>query len=796
MLYIHSNMEGGNTVKSRKQMTEEDIKNKYITPSIVSSGWDIQSNVFFEHNFTDGRVIVRGNLTARAKRKRSDYLLMHKNNYPIAIIEAKDNNHSVGAGMQQAIEYADILDVPYAYSSNGDAFLEHDMLTGKEREISMHDFPSPDVLWNRYENTKNLNEAQVEMINEPYYFQLGEKTPRYYQRIAINRTIDAIAQGKDRALLVMATGTGKTYTAFQIIYRLWKAGKKKKVLFLADRNVLIDQTMINDFKPFEKIMTKVENRKLDSSYEIYMSLYHQLTGDDGQEAFLQFKPDFFDLIIIDEAHRGSAREESAWRKVLDYFSTPGTTHVGLTATPIETKEASNSDYFGKPVYTYSLKQGIDDGFLAPYKVIRVGIDVDLEGYRPEKGKLDVDGNVVEDREYNIKDYDKTLIIDDRTRIVARRITEFLKKTDRFSKTIVFCTDIDHAERMRQALINENADLVQKNSKYIMRITGDNPEGKAQLDNFSDRESKYPTIVTTSKLLTTGVDVKTCKLIVLESNINSMTEFKQIIGRGTRLDPEHGKEYFTILDFRNASRLFADPEFDGDPEGVIDIPPGDEIIPNPDLDRSDESSNEPQDPFDIDGDIDGQETGPRQKFRVNNVDVSVLTERVQYYDKNGKLVTESLTDYTKRNILKEYTTLEAFLKKWNEEDKKQAIIDELTEQGVFLNALRENEGLHDFDDFDLICHLAYDQPPLTKAERTKNVKKRNYIYQYKDVAREVLEALLEKYKDEGISELDGTEVLQLKEFEKFGSPMKIVKSFGGKKGYLRAVKKLKEEIYSI
>lgn len=782
-------------MKSKKQMTEEDIKNKFITPSITKSGWDIQSNVFFEHNFTDGRIIVRGNLTTRAKRKRADYLLMHKKNFPIAIIEAKDNKHSIGSGIQQAIDYADILDIPFVYSSNGDGFLEHDMLTGKERELSIDEFPTPEILWNRYKDTRELNKEQVEVIDEPYYFQLGEKTPRYYQRIAVNRTVDAIAKGQDRALLVMATGTGKTYTAFQIIYRLWKAGKKKKVLFLADRNVLIDQTMINDFKPFEKIMTKIENRKLDSSFEIYMALYHQLAGDDGQEPYRQFKPDFFDLIIIDEAHRGSAREESAWRKVLNYFSTEGTTHIGLTATPIETKEASSTGYFGKPIYTYSLKQGIDDGFLAPYKVIRVGIDVDLEGYRPEKGKLDVEGKLIEDREYNLKDYDKTLIIDNRTKIIAKRITEFLKKTDRFSKTIIFCTDIDHAERMKYALINENADLVKENQRYIMKITGDDQVGKAQLDNFADRESKYPTIVTTSKLLTTGIDVKTCKLIVLESNINSMTEFKQIIGRGTRLDPEHGKEYFTILDFRNASRLFSDPEFDGEPAGVIDIPPGDEIIdpePNP-VDPSDDS---------IDGwdsvpeFVEEDEDESRQKFRVNDVTVKVITERVQYYDKNGKLITESLIDYSKRNILKEYASLETFLQKWNAEDKKQAIIDELIEQGVLLDALRENESLKNLDDFDLICHLAFDQPPLTKAERANNVKKRDYIYQYKDVARDVLETLLDKYKDEGINELEGTEVLELKEFEKFGSPMKIVKSFGGKKSYLEAVKQLKEEIYSV
>lgn len=784
---------GGLKLKTKKQMTEEDIKNKFITPAITMSSWDVKSNVFFEHNFTDGRVIVRGNLTTRAKRKRTDYLLMHKKNYPIAIIEAKDNKHSVGSGMQQAIEYAEILDVPFAYSSNGDGFLEHDMLTGKEKELSMDEFPTPVELWKRYEVVKNLSEEQKDMINEPYYFQLGDKTPRYYQRIAINRTVDAIAQGQDRVLLVMATGTGKTYTAFQIIYRLWKAGKKKKVLFLADRNILVDQTMTNDFKPFEKVMTKVENSHLDSSYEIYLALYHQLSGDEGEESFRQFKPDFFDLVIIDEAHRGSSKEESSWRKVLNYFGKKGTTHIGLTATPLHTKELSSTDYFGQPVYTYSLKQGIDDGFLAPYKVIRVGLDVDLEGYRPEKGKKDMYGELIEDREYNVKDYDRNLIIDGRTQEVAQRITEFLKKTDRFAKTIVFCIDIDHAERMRQALINENTDLVRENPKYIMRITGDNKEGKAQLDNFIDRESKYPTIVTTSKLLTTGVDVKTCKLIVLDSNINSMTEFKQIIGRGTRLDPEHGKEYFTILDFRNASRLFADPEFDGIPEGVIDIPPDGDIV-DPDTPDDGTTDEFPPDFGEGQGTDDVGNGEPRQKYRINDVNVKVLNERVQYYDKGGQLITESLTDYTKKNILKEYVTLETFLKKWNSEEKKQAIIDELAEQGVLLDALRENENLKELDDFDLICHLAYDQPPLTKSERANNVKKRGYIYQYKDVAREVLEVLLEKYKNEGISELQGTEVLELNEFDKFGSPMKIVKAFGGKSNYLKAIKQLQDEIY--
>ncbi|PKH10550.1 restriction endonuclease subunit R [Planomicrobium sp. MB-3u-38] len=775
-------------------MTEEDIKNKFITPAITESGWDVKSNVFFEHNFTDGRIIVRGNLTTRAKRKRADYLLMHKKNYPIAIIEAKDNKHSLGSGMQQALEYAEILDVPFAYSSNGDGFLEHDRLTGKERELSLDEFPSAENLWERYDSEQGLSTEQKEMINEPYYFQLGDKTPRYYQRVAVNRTVDAIAKGQDRILLVMATGTGKTYTAFQIIYRLWKAGKKKKVLFLADRNILIDQTMTNDFKPFEKVMTKVENRHLDSSYEVYTALYHQLAGEDGIEPFRQFKPDFFDLIIIDEAHRGSSKEESAWRKVLNYFGGAGTTHIGLTATPMQTKDVSSSDYFGKPVYTYSLKQGIDDGFLAPYKVIRIGLDRDLEGYRPEKGKLDVSGQLIEDREYNIKDFDRNIIIDGRTLRVAQRITEFLKKTNRFDKTIIFCIDIDHAERMRQALVNENSDLVKENSKYIMRITGDNPEGKAQLDNFIDRESKYPTIVTTSKLLTTGVDAKTCKVIVLDSNINSMTEFKQIIGRGTRLDPEHGKEFFTILDFRNASRLFADPAFDGIPEGVIDIPPGGEIV-EPDPPTGGDDPIPPEPPIYPPGGDEGDGgPEPRIKYRVNDISVSIINERVQYYDKGGQLVTESLIDYTRKNILKEYANLEGFLRSWNAQEKKQAIIDELAEQGVLLDALRDTENLAELDDFDLICHLAYDQPALTKAERANNVKKRGYIYQYKDVAREVLEVLLEKYKDEGIRELEGTEVLSLKEFEKFGNPMKIVKAFGGKPNYLKAVKRLQDEIY--
>jgi len=782
-------------MKSKGAMTEEDIKNKYITPAVVGAGWDMQTQIYFEHYFTDGRVIVRGNLTARAEGKRADYLLMHKSNYPLAIIEAKDNNHPVGGGMQQAIDYAEILDIPYAYSSNGDAFVEHNRLTGEERTIALSEFPSHDALWSRYQQDAGLSTEQKELIDEPYYFQLGDKTPRYYQRVAINRTLDAVAQGKNRIMLVMATGTGKTYTAFQIIYRLWKAGIKKRILFLADRNILVDQTMINDFKPFEKVMTKVENRVLDSSYEVYTALYQQLAGEEGTEPFRQFQPDFFDLVIIDEAHRGSAKEESRWRKVLDYFNGPDTTHIGLTATPKETKDTSNTTYFGEPLYTYSLKQGIDDGFLAPYKVIRVGLDRDLEGYRPEKGKVDMFGNEIEDREYNSTDFDRNLIIDGRTEEVAKRITEFLKKHDRYMKTIVFCANIDHAERMRSALVNLNADLVRENSKYIMRITGDTPEGKAQLDNFIDRSSQYPTIVMTSKLLTTGVDAKTCRLIVLDSNINSMTEFKQIIGRGTRLDPEFGKEYFTIMDFRNVSRLFADPAFDGDPVVVYEVPTDSEL---PDETNDPEGTSETDTTtFNLPGeqsDEDNYHTASK-KYRVNDVDVRIANERVYYYDVGGKLITENLIDYTKRNIRNEYATLEEFLRKWKSAEQKQSLLDELKRHGVLLEALFDHEPhLKGLDEFDLICHLAYDQKPLTKAERANNVKKRGYIYQYQDVAREVLELLLEKYQKEGVQEIDGTNVLELPEFQRFGSSLKIVKAFGGKKEYLSALKQLKDEIY--
>lgn len=786
----------------KKHLSEEDIKARYITPAITGAGWDINKQVRLEYAFTAGRIILRGNITARGKRKRADYVLFYKNNFPLAIVEAKDNNHPVGVGLQQGIEYAKALDISYVYASNGDAFVEQNLITGEVRELRLEEFPSPEELYQRYLIDKNINEAEEKVILEPYYYVPNYKTPRYYQRVAINRTVDAVAKGQDRVLLVSATGTGKTYMTFQIIYRLWKSGLKKRILFLADRNVLVDQTISGDFKPFSGKMTKVKNKDLDSSYEIYLALYQQLTGDDGEETFRQFQPNFFDLIVIDECHRGSSKEESAWRKVLDYFSSA--THIGCTATPIETKEASSQTYFGEPIYEYSLKQGINDGFLAPYKVIRIGLDRDLEGYRPEAGKVDKYGYEIEDREYNVKDFERSLVIDDRTRVIASKITEFLKKTDRFSKTIVFCVDIEHAVRMRQALINENKDLYAQNDKYIMRITGDNDVGKAQLEYFIDEESDYPVIAVTSKLMTTGVDAKMCKLIVLENNINSMTEFKQIIGRGTRLLEEYGKTYFTIMDFRNSSRLFADPAFDGRPEVVIELD-GKDPVDEPPTDEGEDGTGEDTGndgvkedngeygtgdtpPFNDEG-----EDKPR-KYYIGDVTVKVLSERVQYVDKDGKLITESLTDYTKKNILEQYARLDDFLRTWTEAEKKQAIIDELQDSGVLLEAIREELGQRELDDFDLICHLAYDKPPLTKIERAENVKKRNYLFKYSDVAQQVIVALLDKYANDGIKEIEDTKVLQLKEFAKIGSPMKIVKAFGGKEAYLKAVKELENEIY--
>jgi len=771
---------------NKKNMSEEDIKMKYITPAIKKAGWDIKTQVRAEYGFTDGRIIVRGNLVARGKRKRADYILNYKPNLPLAIVEAKDNKKSIGAGMQQALEYGDILDIPFIYSSNGDGFIEHDNFTGKERVLTLDEFPSPEELWERYKIGKGLQPHEEEIVKEDYFFDMGGRTPRYYQRVAINRAIEAIAKGQDRILLIMATGTGKTYTAFQIIYRLWKSRTKKRILFLADRNILVDQTMSNDFKHFGDKMVKVNRKNIDKAHEIYLALYQSMTGsEDWQNIYKDFSPDFFDLVIVDECHRGSAKDNSAWREVLEYFS--GATQIGLTATPKETKDISTMTYFNEPIYTYSLKQGIEDGFLAPYKVIRVSLDKDLEGYRPPKGKLDKYGNLIEDRIYNVTDYDRNLIIEKRTEIVAKKISEFLKKTNRFDKTIVFCVDIDHAERMRQALINENSDLVKENNKYIMRITGDNDEGKAQLDNFIDPASKYPTIVTTSKLMTTGVDAQTCKLIVLDSVINSMTEFKQIIGRGTRIKEEYGKKFFTIMDFRGVTRLFADPKFDGEPEIIYEPGDGDDIVPP-------EGEDDPTGGGSTGNGDDEGEGGGRIKYVINDEEVMVINERVEYYDKDGKLVTESLKDYTKKNIREEYANLDEFINRWKSEEKKTAIIEELKERGVFLDAIKE-EVDKDLDDFDLILHLAFDQKPLTRQERANNVKKRNYFGKYSDIAKEVLEALLEKYMNEGITELENIEILKLDPFTQIGSPTKIIKAFGGRAKYMKTIRELENEIYA-
>ncbi len=770
---------------------------------MINAGWDLERQIREEVSFTDGRIIVRKKLVTRGERKRADYILYYKSNIPLAIIEAKDNKHPVGAGMQQALNYADILDIPFAFSTNGDAFLEHDRtisVGSKEREIPLNQFPSPEELWNRYKKAKRISEREEAIIAQEYYFELNGKSPRYYQRIAINRTVEAIAKGQNRILLVMATGTGKTYTAFQIIYRLWKSRSKKRILFLADRNILVDQTMANDFKYFGDKMTKITNRKIDKAHEIYLALYQGISGEDEfKNVYKQFSPEFFDLVIIDECHRGSAKEDSAWREILEYFHPA--TQIGLTATPKETKDVSNIEYFGEPIYTYSLKQGIEDGFLAPYKVIRVLLDRDVEGYRPEKGKRDKYGFEIEDREYNMKDFDKNLVIENRTEIVAQKVSDYLKKNNsRFAKTIFFCVDIEHAERMRQALVNENGDLVTENPKYIMRITGDNEEGKAELDNFIDPASKYPVLVTTSKLMTTGVDAQTCQFIVLDANINSMIEFKQIIGRGTRIREDYGKQYFTIIDFRGVTKLFADPDFDGDPVSVKtttgEIPTEEEET----VDGQGELGGDQESEGDYGGDIppeiiDGGDINEiPAKYYVNDVPVKVIHERVYYYDKDGKLITESLISYTRKNIKNEFKTLDEFLIKWNESERKEAILKELEERGVLLEELKDEVG-KDLDPFDLICHVAFDMPPLTRKERANNVKKRNYFTKYGESAREVLEALLEKYADEGIENLENLDILKVPDFKRFGSPIEIVKRFGGKKKYLEAIKELEMEIYT-
>lgn len=786
----------------KKSLSERDICTKYITPAIIRAGWDLHSQVREEVSFTKGRIIVRGKLHARGEQKRADYILYYKSNIPLAVIEAKENGYSVGAGMQQALNYADTLGVPFVFSSNGHAFLMHDR-TGladlTEQELTLDAFPSPAQLWQRYCQWKGLDSAEARHTVEMSYFDDGTgRTPRYYQANAINNTVEAVAKGQRRILLVMATGTGKTYTAFQIIWRLWKSGTRKRILFLADRNILVDQTKNNDFKPFGAAMTKISKRQIDKSYEIYLSLYQAVTGsEEEQNIYKQFSADFFDLIVIDECHRGSAAEDSAWREILAYFSSA--THIGLTATPKETKDVSSIHYFGDPIYSYTLKQGIEDGFLAPYKVVRIDFDVDLKGWRPNKGQKDKYGNLIEDRIYNQTDIDRNIVFDERTYLVAWKITQFLQQTGEFQKTIVFCDDIDHAERMRQALVNLNLERVKENRKYVMRITGDETEGKAELDNFINPEERYPVIATTSKLMTTGVDAQTCKLVVLDQHIKSMTEFKQIIGRGTRINEDYGKFWFTIMDFKKATELFADKDFDGEPVMIYE-PKGNETPVPPDEEsgiRFDERGN-PILPDAEAPDItlpDEEEPGSKRvKYVLGDVTVYVMAERVQYYGPEGKLITESLKDYTRQTVRKDYASLDEFLRRWSQAERKASILQELEQHGVLLEPLADEVG-KDFDAFDLICHVAFDQPPLTRRERAENVKKRNYFAKYSEQARKVLESLLEKYADTGIENIDDIKILTLDPFRNIGTASELVSAFGGKSAYLAALHELEENLYA-
>ncbi len=781
-----------------------------------------------EVSFTKGRIIVRGKLVTRGKAKRADYVLHYKPNLPVAVIEAKDNNHSVGDG--DAARGLGIrrrtLGVPFVFSSNGDGFVFHDR-TGAAEEtevnLTLKAFPSPEALWTRYCAWKGLTPEAERVVLQDYYDDGTDKAPRYYQVNAVNAATEAIAKGQDRVLLVMATGTGKTYTAFQIIWRLWKGGRRKRILFLADRNVLVDQTMVNDFRPFGAAMAKLstgsktierddgtfvevataldKRRRIDTAYEIYLGLYQAITGpEERQKLFREFSPGFFDLIVIDECHRGSAAEDSAWREILDHFS--AATHIGLTATPKETRYVSNIDYFGTPVYSYSLKEGIRDGFLAPYKVIKVHIDVDVEGYRPERGKMDREGNEVEVRDYNQKDFDRTLVIDDRTKLVAKRVTEFLKESgDRFQKTIVFCVDEEHAARMRQALVNQNQDLCNENHRYVMRITGSDTEGQAQLGNFIDPEAKYPVLVTTSRLLSTGVDAQTCRLIVLDREIDSLTEFKQIVGRGTRVHEDTKKFYFTLMDFRGATSHFADPEFDGEPVQIYEPGPDDPVIPPDDVPPMDEDGEPiPPVPGESEVVVDGPMPddippggGRQRKVYVDGVRASIIAERVEYLDEDGKLVTESLRDFTKKALRKRYASLDDFLSRWGAAERKQAILDELANEGMPLGPIAEELG-KDLDPFDLICHVAFDQPPLTRRERAENVRKRDVFTKYGPQARAVLEALLQKYQDEGVTGLDDPRILQISPFDAMGTPLQLIKQFGTRADFERAVHELQTALY--
>ena len=785
-------------ILDKSQMTEEDIKLNYITPAILAH-W--QNKVTMETRITDGRINIRGNLVARESPKKADYVLWLNRGKPIAVVEAKDNNHHVSFGLQQAITYAQMLDVPFAYSSNGDGFREHDFLTGQERDLSLNEFPTPEELTSRWEQNANggigVSEDEKTIINQPYYSDQNTYEPRYYQRNAVNRTVEAIAKGQNRLLLVMATGTGKTYTAFQIVYRLLKSGLKKKVLYLADRNILVDQSIQQDFSPLKKTIHKINFAKDDpvtiTSHEVYFSLYQQLTGNDDKEEegedavarFAQlFQKDFFDLIIVDECHRGSAKKDSNWRKILEYFSSA--TQIGMTATPKETKYISNIDYFGEPVYTYSLREGIDDGFLAPFKVYNIHTNIG-EGWRPYKGQTDKNGNIIEDRIYTNSDFDYNIIIEDRIYEVAAEITNYLKATDRMQKTIVFCANENHAQNMRDALAELNADMCKENPDYVVRITGSDVYGKSKLDYFISVREKYPVIATTSKLLSTGADCKMTKLIVLDEMISSLTEFKQIIGRGTRLREKEGKNHFVVMDFRNVTRLFADPDWDGPIEMVEGY--------DPNADKDGKKPKEPGDP----GDKPPVETPPGIRV-VPIVDASgcrveIIGKSVSVYDANGKLLRhESIVDYTKSNIVGKYASLDNFIQQWSAEDKKRVITELLREQGIDLEAMKAEQNMSDVDDFDFICHVAFDKKPLTRKERADNVKKRDFLSKYSGVAREILEALLDRYMNTGIYEIEQTEILQLDPFRKYGKPSKIASYFGGREGYRQALKELEAELY--
>lgn len=786
------------TILDKKQMTEEDIKLNFITPALLSKGWKDKITMETKVQFTDGKINLKGNVAVRGDAKKADYVLYMSKDYPIAIVEAKDNNHTISFGMQQAKTYAQMMDIKFAYSSNGDGFEEYDFLTGQERQISMDEFPTSEELLARYNAEVNggqgLSSNQIKVMSQPYYTSQNTYSPRYYQRNAVNKTLDVIAKGQDRILLVMATGTGKTYTAFQIVYRLLASGMKQKILYLADRNNLVDQTISGDFKPLEKVIHKINFAKDDkttiTSHQVYFSLYQQLVGNkkDGEEETDEevlarysqlFAPDFFDLIIVDECHRGSAKEESRWRKILEYFTSA--TQIGMTATPKETAEISNIDYFGEPVYKYSLKEGIDDGFLAPFKVINIKTNIG-DGWRPYKGQTDYYGQLIEDRVYNNSDYDYNIIIQDRIDEVAKEVTEYLKATDRMAKTIVFCATEDAAERMRIALTNCNSDMCKINPDYVVRITGSDDYGKGKLDYFISVSSKYPVIATTSKLLSTGADCKMVKLIVLDENIGSMTEFKQIIGRGTRIRENDGKTHFSIMDFRGVTRLFADPDWDGEVEIDPDYPKK-KFPPTPDLPVPPKPPVPP--------------TPPKVKPYVDKSGcrVEVIQKSVAIYDTNGKLLRqESIIDYTKSNIFGEYASLEDFIQKWTAEDKKETIKELFLSRGIDLEAIKADEGMTDVDDFDFICHIAYDQKPLTRKERAENVKKRNVFAKYGETARKVLEALLDKYADGGVVEIESIDVLKLDPFVKFGKPIKIAQLFGGKDGYLQAVRELEREIY--